>query len=328
MSSEQLKVDSMTELEPIKQAVRLATTLARRIHSDHFTAADKATDDPVTIADYGVQALICRALKQHFPADGVIAEEHGEQFTALLNETQRAKITTMLGDVLGVPVSEAEIVGWLEHGKTVRGARTWVIDPIDGTKGFIAGRHYAVGVGVLHDGDAVEAVVGTPGYPHVDPPGALFYTHDGAAYVEPLAGGAAQPLRVSDRADMQTIIHVESIESKHKDIERLKAFRALAGIDQSRVRELDSMEKYGWVAAGHADVYLRLPRGEKPRHYIWDHAAGVALVRAAGGTATDLDGSPLDFGQGSTLAANTGLLTSNGPLHDDLVDLLGRALAE
>ncbi len=49
------------------------------------------------------------------------------------------------------------------------------------------------------------------------------------------------------------------------------------------------------IACGDADLYLRLPREAQPQHRAWDHAAGAALVQAAGGVVTDLDGSLLDF---------------------------------
>ncbi len=68
-----------------------------------------------------------------------------------------------------------------------------------------------------------------------------------------------------------------------------------------------------------ADLYLRLPRATQDHHWIWDHAAGSAIVRAAGGTVSDIDGSPLDFSFGRTLARNKGMIVSNGRFHDDVV---------
>ena len=102
--------------------------------------------------------------------------------------------------------------------------------------------------------------------------------------------------------------------------------RELAGLGAARILELDSMEKYALVACGDADVYMRLPRaGSRYAHKVWDHAAGVALAQAAGGTVTDLDGSPLDFSQGETLP-NAGMIVSNGPPHDRLVAAVSRVL--
>ena len=62
-------------------------------------------------------------------------------------------------------------------------------------------------------------------------------------------------------------------------------------------------------------------------HKIWDHAAGVALVQAAGGIATDLDGSSLDFSQGESLP-NPGMIISNGAHHGRVVEAVQRVMAE
>lgn len=83
------------------------------------------------------------------------------------------------------------------------------------------------------------------------------------------------------------------------------------------------------VAAGDADVYLRLPRLRSTRpHMIWDHASGAALVEAAGGVVSDVDGSPLDFSLGNTLARNKGVIVANRRIHQRLVDATQQVLRE
>lgn len=317
----------MTDLTPIHSAARKAALLARLVQQAHFTAADKATDDPVTIADYGAQAILCRAIRDSYPGDAIIAEEHGSQFLSLLNAAQRARILTLLTDVLDVNVTQDDVLGWLEYGKGSSAARTWIIDPIDGTKGFISGRHYAIGIGVLEGDSLTGSVIAAPGYPYFEgEAGALFYTADGSAFIEPLAGGEPRRLRVSDRASIESVRVVESIVSKHKDADTMSVIRQLAGIGADQISEIDSMEKYGWLAADHADLYVRLPRGaDYSQHFIWDHAAGVALVTAAGGRCTDLDGSPLDFTQGSTLARNRGVVATNGVIHETIIAAIQQA---
>ena len=104
--------------------------------------------------------------------------------------------------------------------------------------------------------------------------------------------------------------------------------REYAGVRDVAILELDSMEKYALVACGDADVYMRLPRsGSSYAHKIWDHAAGVALVQAAGGLATDLDGGPLDFSRGESMP-NAGMIISNGQQHARLVEAVGRVMSE
>ncbi|MDQ7033626.1 MAG: inositol monophosphatase family protein [Anaerolineae bacterium] len=100
------------------------------------------------------------------------------------------------------------------------------------------------------------------------------------------------------------------------------------GLTDAHIENLDSMVKYAMVAAGDADVYMRLPNLNSTRpHMVWDHAPGVALVLAAGGMATDVDGSPLDFSHGETLP-NKGMLISNGKFHDKLVAATQKLLEE
>jgi 3'(2'), 5'-bisphosphate nucleotidase len=85
---------------------------------------------------------------------------------------------------------------------------------------------------------------------------------------------------------------------------------------------MDSQAKYAVLAAGVGDVNLRLISPKMPayRERIWDQAAGSIVVEEAGGRVTDLDGKPLDFAQGRTLATNRGVLATNGQLHDALLD--------
>ena len=318
-------------MQAILAAVRDAAQLCRLVQEKYLVASAKssgAQTEPVTIADYGSQAIICRALQAHYPDDAVVAEESGEQFLQLVSHEQRGQVLSLLAQVLGVPVSEADLVAWLDFGVDRSAARTWVIDPIDGTKGFLARRHYVVAVGLLRDGQVSEGIVAAPGYR--DGTGALFYTRDSATYRAPLSDGAGDGVKVtvSKRHSIDEYIAVQSYERYHASKSRMGRARDYAGMGAVRLLELDSMEKYALVAGGDADLYMRLPReGSTYEHKIWDHAAGVALVQNAGGTVTDLDGGPLDFSQGETLP-NAGLIASNGAHHGRVVAAVQRVLAE
>ena len=332
-------------MERIRDAVRQAAELCQLVQDRYLSASTKTAGDhaePVTIADYGSQAIICRALQQRYPDDAVIAEESGGQFTQLVSGEKRAQVLQLLADVLGEPVSEAQLLAWLDFGAGRRSRRTWVIDPIDGTKGFLARRHYAIACGLLVDGRVAEGIVAAPGYndgegrpPSVPPSGrgedglgALFYTENGMAYRAPLTGGAERRVTVSARQDVAEFVAVQSYERAHASKSRMGRARELAGLGNARIIELDSMEKYALVACGAADLYMRLPRpGSDYAHKVWDHAAGVALVQAAGGMATGLDGEELDFSRGETLP-NAGMIISNGQHHGRAVAAVGRVLRE
>lgn len=315
----------MPDLQPILHAVRQAAELCRRAQLAHLSSAShKAGNEPVTIADYGSQAILCRAISRAFPDDAILAEEHGSQFVALVAEAQRERITQIVGEILGETIAEADIVRWLDYGQGRQARYTWLIDPIDGTQGFVAGRRYAIAAGLLENGLPIGAVIGSPAYGD----GLLFHALDGEACVEPLAGGAARRIHVSDRSDPAALRVVESLDKPHNDGEFTAQVRRAAGLARADVMTLDSMDKYAMVACGDADLYLRFPADRGYRHKAWDHAAGTALVLAAGGVVTDLNGEPLDFSQGAILAHNQGMVVSNGRIHERVLAGIREVLAE
>lgn len=315
-------------MQAIIAAVRDAVKVCRTVQEDYLISNTKTTADskePVTIADYGSQAIICRAIQANYPDDAVVSEESGKQFLALVSEEQRANVLEILSKVLGTTVTLDDVVAWLDFGKGKSASRTWVIDPIDGTKGFIALRHYAIACGLLIDGKVAEGIVAAPGY---NDNGALFYTRDGSAYRAPLAEGDGEKVTISDRTDPAEFVTVQSVEKQHASKSRMQLTREYSGLDNAIVNELDSMEKYALIACGDADLYMRLPReGSDYAHKIWDHVAGVALVYQAGGTVTDIDGTPLDFSKGDTLP-NLGMVASNGQRHDSVIAAVQKVLAE
>jgi 3'(2'), 5'-bisphosphate nucleotidase len=317
---------SVRELQPIIDAVRLACELCRRVQASQAGVSRKSDASPVTIADYGAQALLCRAIRRHFPEDGVIAEEGGEAFFSL-PPAEREQVVRLVGKLLGEPVGEEDFLRWLNHGRNVRADRTWVIDPIDGTEGFVHGRAYSVCVGTLVEGEPVEGIIGAPVSP-LDEGGTLFFTEGGRAWAEPLEppeGAEPRALHVSDRVDPKSLRAVESYVMGRRSREIADRVYTEAGLDARRIKRYDGMVKYALVAAGAADVYVRGPRdvGKHP-HKIWDHVAGTALVRAAGGQVTGLDGRAVDFTQGSELRTTLGLLVSNGRIHMRLVEVMAR----
>ena len=315
-------------MESIRGAVRDAVKLCRRVQEEYLIANTKVSGEgkePVTIADYGSQAIICRALQAHYPEDGVVSEESGAQFLDLVSAEQRAQVLEILADVLGEPVSEREVVDWLDHGVGRATRRTWVIDPIDGTKGFLALRHYAIACGALIDGEVAEGILAAPDYN--DGEGALFYTENGATWRAPIAGGRGP---ASDGVDAARCERVRGGAKLRAGACQQIAYGASARAGGPGRRAPRGTRQHGEVRAGRFVAMLictcDLPRaGSEYAHKIWDHVAGAALVRQAGGMVTDLDGGPLDFSQGETLP-NPGMIISNGQCHERVVEAVGRVM--
>lgn len=91
---------------------------------------------------------------------------------------------------------------------------------------------------------------------------------------------------------------------------------------------MDSQAKHALVAAGAADLLIRVPAGETFRERIWDQAPGSLIIEEAGGRVTDLNGVALDFGTGALLTANHGVVASNGRLHAVVLDAIQRATTQ
>ena len=312
-----------------RRAARAASTLCLEVLEEAPAAPEamaKLGKEPVTVADYGSQAVILEAVAAAFPGHGVVAEEGAAHFAEHAGAAGSEQIVRLVGRALGRAVSLSEILGWIDH----RGGSapfTWVIDPIDGTKGFLRRDQFAVAVGLLYEGEPVAGVLGCP---HLSagpasPRGLLFWGGRGlGAFREPLDGGELRPIAVSEVDHAAGVRVLGSVESAHGDPALLQAVIDRAGLGGRWVR-LDSQVKYGAVASGMAEVYLRPRSRPDYRDCIWDHAAGAAVVEAAGGRVTDLDGLPLDFSRGSRLEANRGVLASNGRVHDLVLETLTAA---
>ncbi len=313
------------ELQAAVEAVRQAVRLCRAVQAEMVSGEPlaKADRSPVTVADFGSQALVARWLARTFPADPLVAEEDSADLRRQAGYLQ--KVTAFVRR-FAAEATETAVCGWIDRGRGPTGNRFWTLDPIDGTKGFLRGEQYAVALALVVDGQPQVAVLACPALP-VAPPGqekgVLFAAVRGqGAVAGPLDGGPLHPIRANRTASGHRL--VESVESRHGDHARQEAVAAAVGVNLPPLR-MDSQAKYGVVARGEASLYLRLPSPSTPdyREKIWDHAAGSLIVQEAGGTVTDMDGRPLDFGQGRTLARNRGVVVTRGGLHQAVLDALG-----
>jgi len=319
------------ELEVALSAVRQASRACRAVQQSldpHTLAKDDRS--PVTVADFASQALVARALSEAFPDDPLVGEEDAAALRDPANAERLRQVHARVS--AEVPASLDDVLRWIDRGTTSETQpRQWVLDPVDGTKGFLRAEQYAVALALLVDGIVEVAALACPNLPLAPEPGAplgtvLFAVRGSGTHAAPLfhASAPAQPVRVSTRSDPSTLRVCESVESGHTAHDRSAQLAQHLGITAPAVR-LDSQAKYGVVARGQAELYLRLPTRPGYHEKVWDHAAGMLVVQEAGGTVTDVDGRPLDFGHGRELRANRGVVASHGPCHDLVVATL-RAL--
>jgi 3'(2'), 5'-bisphosphate nucleotidase len=321
MSYEQEK---QVAIEAATAAAKLCEQVRREKGSD---AMEKRDRSPVTVADLGAQAVICRALAAAFPDDPVVAEEDA----AMLREPAMAERLSQVTTYVRTAAPEATpetVTEWIDRGNESVGSRYWTLDPIDGTKGFIRGDQYAVALALIEAGEVKVGALACPALPiditQSGETGVLFVAVQGQGTIMlPLDGGDPSPAHVVSPDDAANLRLVESVESGHGDHSLQAAVAQAAGITTPSLR-IDSQAKYGAVARGQAALYLRLPSPKTPdyRENIWDHAAGAIVVEEAGGRVTDMHGQPLDFSIGSKLVNNQGIVVSNGVIHTAVIEAL------
>ncbi|CEJ91730.1 Putative 3'-phosphoadenosine 5'-phosphatase isoform A [[Torrubiella] hemipterigena] len=344
------------ELEIAQLAVQRAAILTKRVfHEKAKGTVSKDDKSPVTIGDFGAQALIISALQHNFPEDEIVAEEEAAQLRedANLRDTiwELVKDTKLSDDtsekLLGGPITSVEsMLDLIDKGNSAGGAkgRIWTIDPIDGTKGFLRGGQYAVCLGLMVDGDVKVGVLGCPNLPVDDTArltadigtnqtdegrGVLFSAvQNHGADSRPLVTGAlAESKHIGMRAltDLSTATFCESVEAGHSSHGDQADISQKLGITEPSVR-MDSQAKYGSIARGAGDIYLRLPVKATYQEKIWDHAAGDLIVRESGGQVTDIHGKRLDFSVGRTLANNKGVVAAPAPVHAKVLAVVQEVL--
>ncbi|GAB7363411.1 hypothetical protein MBLNU230_g3688t1 [Neophaeotheca triangularis] len=338
-------------------AVQRATLLTKTVFNSHAkNTLTKLDASPVTIGDFGAQALIIAALKANFPQDEIVAEEEAKDLreNKELRETVwelvkncRLQDDSAEKELGGSIKDENHMMEVLDQGQSKGGAsgRIWAIDPIDGTKGFLRGGQYAVCLGLMIDGDVKVGVLGCPNLPVSDAEpltentgadasdaegkGVLFAAvQNSGATSRPLSKGALTPETPISMAPLSRIADAtfcESVEAGHSSQSDAAQIANKLGITKPSVR-MDSQAKYGSIARGAGDLYLRLPVKKDYVEKIWDHAAGDLIVREAGGEVTDVEGKRLDFSQGRTLSRNKGVIAAPRDVHASVIEAVQAVL--
>jgi len=209
----------------------------------------KADQSPVTMADEAAQAVALRGLAQDFPGVPVVSEEAAADWHA-----------------------------------TSPGRTFFLVDPLDGTREFLAGRdEYTVNIALVRDGIPVVGVVAAPAL------GLLW--RGGNAHAERLSVSADGTTheRTAIRTRPWPNERVAAVSRSHYEAASAEFLERFAPVTELAC---GSALKFCRLAEGAADIYPRLaPTSE------WDVAAGHALVVAAGGAVTAPDGATLTYGR-------------------------------
>ncbi|TWT78581.1 Histidinol-phosphatase [Posidoniimonas polymericola] len=312
-------------------AVREAAQLVRRVQAEMVTdALEKGDKSPVTVGDFTAQAVIARRLQDNFPGVKLVGEESAADLREEAGTETLEQVTHFVRMVLPHATAE-EVCDWIDFGTADAEGEYWTLDPIDGTKGFLRGDQYAVAFALIKDGQVQVAALGCPELADATSPakggdGSVLLAAKGqGARCQSMADPSAEwkPLSTSDLSDPAGARVLRSVEKGHTNMGQIDYFAEALGITADPVG-MDSQAKYAVLAAGGGEMLLRLMSPKMPDYQerIWDQAAGSLVITEAGGRVTDLDGRPLDFSHGRTLAQNRGVLATNGPLHDAALEAL------
>jgi 3'(2'), 5'-bisphosphate nucleotidase len=239
----------------------------------------KAHDfEPVTQADKLANELIVKRLGSEFPDDGILAEES------------------------------------VDTARRLEKSRVWMIDPLDGTSGFIDGNgDFAVQIGLSVNGESVLGVVFQP------LSGVLYRGVRGRGTWVERPQFEPERAHVSTHAELTTMRLAAS--RSHRSPRMNKVVQAL-GLKEEVNRGSVGI-KVGLIVEQQCDLYIHL----SPQTKQWDTCAPEIILSEAGGRLTDLFGKPLSYNR-SDLQNRNGIVASNGVAHARIIQSLAPLLAE
>ena len=250
------------ELADVADAITMA-----RFRAEDLVVETKPDLTPVSEADRAVEQALREHLATRRPQDIVFGEEYGG----------------------GDPADGASGAGG--------GARRWIVDPIDGTKGYVRRMQvWGTLLALEEDGEMTVGVVSAPAM------GRRWWAARGAgAFTTDAAGAQPRPVRVSGVRELQDAQVCFGGHEEWRQTGRLDALLALSERCW-RTRGYGDFWQYMLVAEGAAEIAL------DPAAALWDLAAPMVVVREAGGSFTD-------FGGSATAAGGSGIGT-NGLVHE------------
>jgi 3'(2'), 5'-bisphosphate nucleotidase len=234
--------------------------------------------EPVTQADLVANDLIVTSLQRQFPSYGILAEES------------------------------------IDTAHRLERQRVWMIDPLDGTTGFIDGNgDFAVQIGLAENGEAILGVVYQP------VSGVLYRAVRGqGCWIE-------RPEFLPERAIVSTQNELQRMRlaasRSHRSPRMDRVVNAFAVKEEIRRGSVGI--KVGLICEQQCDLYVHL----SPLTKQWDTCAPEIILQEAGGRITDLFGQPLRYNVPEVQNRN-GLVASNGVAHEKIITALAPLLNE
>ena len=238
------------------------------------------------IRDFGEIEKLQVSLKG--PGDFVTASDKKVE-KILINELQKARPSYSI---------LSEEIGQINNDKSFK----WIIDPIDGTANFLHGiPHFAISIGLEHDDEIICGIVYDPIKDE------MFVAEKGnGSYLN------NQRMRVSSRSKLKDCIVFTGgprLDSKNKEL-ALEEYKKFSSKILIPIRKLGSASlDMAYVAAGRCDGFW-----QRNLNY-WDIAAGIVLVKEAGGFVTDFEGE-------NRYVENKTILATNSRISKEMIEVL------
>lgn len=268
----------------------------------------------VTPADYAVQYYLCKTLNQAFPNIPFIGEEtllednDSYKLPYILQLTQQLEPKTTTQDLLEVlrPSPQPSTLFWL-------------VDPIDGTAGFIKNRFFAIAISLVYESQPILSIIACPTmlgcsfkvYFAAKEHGAYLFDSDTKSTSLLQAG------KICTNKFCEASLSARN--QKHWATRHLSQRLP----NQPIASRVDSQYKYAMVAENSVDFFIRLPFSAS-KAYSWDHAPGAFLVEEAGGIVSDLSGAALHYNNTTLTLQNHPVIlaTGNKDSHEMILNTL------
>ncbi|XP_031114186.1 putative PAP-specific phosphatase, mitochondrial [Ipomoea triloba] len=350
-------------VDVVERACRLCVDVKKSLLSSDGDGQilEKNDQTPVTVADFGVQALVSLEMGRLFPSIPLVAEE----------DSASLRVNNLVDPVVDVVTTKATFGDKLTEDDVLRAidrggkdaytfgpspATYWVLDPIDGTRGFVKGGDalYVVGLALVVEGQIVLGVMGCPnwkeynsdnssaGYNEKTPmtSGILMVSHLGCGTWRKRLWNT-QSGELSNNWTRCSVDECQLVkdasfcipESQTWELIPLSAlFNAKNQAEKVGDRDIlllsaccGSLCKYLMVASGRASVFIiHVKTGKLIR--AWDHAVGVICIHEAGGKVSDWRGSDIDFAEDEVerrlIFPSGGILVTNQSLHKDILGMI------
>ncbi|KAF7841972.1 putative PAP-specific phosphatase, mitochondrial isoform X1 [Senna tora] len=310
-------------VDAVERACRLCVDVKSSLFSSDGRVLEKNDQTPVTVADFGVQALISLELGKLFPSIPLVAEEDSAFLRSRNLAETVVNAVTAKASPTNKPCTQDDVLDAIDRGGKdafVFGsnpATYWVLDPIDGTRGFLKASKalYVVGLALVVDGEIVVGVMGCPNWQTdlskkstadfeecndiLNGSGAIMIAHIGCGTWTKRFSLLQD--RTTKFPGAWTRCFVDGFDVVHKAHFCIPDSQTWESLPLSSIfnatTEPDSVEdnqilllptccgslcKYLMVASGRASVFI-LRAKEKTIIKAWDHAVGMICVHEAGG---------------------------------------------